>query len=58
MQTVQKISTEEFALVEAEQFADLGGWELGQQSMDQNGLGIPVKDATTNINFSCSGNYR
>ena len=38
-------------LLEAEQFADLGGWDLDQQSMDQmgspyllaHGLGVPVE---------------
>ncbi|HSU49122.1 MAG TPA: FAD-dependent oxidoreductase [Segetibacter sp.] len=62
----KKIATNEFAFIEAEQFADLGGWELDQQSMDQmgspyllaHGLGIPVKDATTTIQFPSSGNYR
>ena len=40
-------------LLEAEQFTDLGGWDLDQQSMDQmgspyllaHGLGVPVHDA-------------
>jgi len=62
----KKIATSEFAFIEAEQFADLGGWELDQQSMDQmgspyllaHGLGIPVKDATTTIQFPSSGSYR
>ena len=39
--------------LEAEQFADTGGWDVDQQSMDQmgspfllaHGLGVPVKDA-------------
>ena len=42
-------------LVEAEGFADPGGWVLDQQSMDRmgspyllaHGLGVPVKDAST-----------
>ena len=45
--------TDEFVFLEAEQFADHGGWDLDQQVMDQmgspyllaHGLGIPVKDA-------------
>lgn len=53
-------------LVEAEMFADLGGWDLDQQSMDvmgspyllAHGLGIPVKDATTTANFPAPGKYR
>ncbi len=58
--------SEEFVFLEAEQFKDLGGWDLDQQSMDQmgspyllaHGLGIPVEDAKTNIKFPSSGNYR
>lgn len=53
-------------LVEAEQFANLGGWDLDQQVMDQmgspyllaHGLGVPVKDATTNVRFPAAGTYR
>ncbi len=56
----------EFVFLEAEQFADLGGWDLDQQSMDQmgspyllaHGLGIPVKDAVTTVRFASPGNYR
>src|SRR5512138_2535900 len=52
--------------VEAEQFADLGGWDLDQQSMDQmgspyllaHGLGVPVKDAVTSLKFPSAGTYR
>ena len=50
-------------LVEAESFKDLGGWGLDQQSMDQmgspyliaHGLGEPVKDAVTKVNFGAGG---
>ncbi len=53
-------------LVEAEQFADLGGWDLDQQVMDQmgspyllaHGLGIPVRDAMTTVAFPAAGTYR
>ncbi len=53
-------------LVEAEQFADPGGWDLDQQSMDQmgspyllaHGLGVPVRDAVTIAKFSAPGTYR
>jgi FAD dependent oxidoreductase len=56
----------EFVFLEAEQFADLGGWDLDQQSMDQmgspyllaHGLGVPVKDAVTTVTFLSAGNYR
>ena len=63
---VERIATGEFVFIEAEQLANHGGWELDQQSMEQmgspyllaHGLGIPVEDATTNIEFPTSGNYR
>jgi hypothetical protein len=55
-----------FVFLEAEGFADCGGWELDQQSMDQmgspyllaHGLGIPVQDATTQVTFPAAGRYR
>jgi hypothetical protein len=51
--------------LEAEQFADNGGWDLDQQSMDQmgspyllaHGLGVPVKDAVTTVKFPAAGEY-
>lgn len=53
-------------MLEAEQFADLGGWDLDQQFMEQmgssyllaHGLGVPVKDAVTTVKFAEPGNYR
>lgn len=53
-------------LLEAEQFADSGGWDLDQQSMDQmgspyllaHGLGVPVKDAVTTARYESPGTYR
>ncbi|MBD0831580.1 FAD-dependent oxidoreductase [Aestuariibaculum sediminum] len=62
----RNLSSEEFAFVEAEQFSTYGGWDLDQQSMDQmgspyllaHGLGIPVADAVTTVNFPSPGNYR
>src|SRR5277367_1979014 len=53
-------------LLEAVQFADTGGWDTDQQSMDQmgsayllaHGLGVPVKDAVTKLTLSSPGNYR
>ncbi len=53
-------------LVEAESFADAGGWVVDQQSMDQmgspymlaHGLGKPVKDAVTAVKFPRKGEYR
>jgi hypothetical protein len=52
-------------LLEAEQFADLGGWDLDQQSMDvmgspyllAHGLGVPAKDAVTTATFPSPGPY-
>jgi len=52
-------------LVEAESFAQWGGWVIDQQSMDQmgspyllaHGLGMPVADAVTQIQFPHPGPY-
>jgi hypothetical protein len=52
-------------LIEAEQFATLGGWDLDQQAMDQmgspyllaHGLGVPVADATTQVTFPAAGTH-
>lgn len=52
-------------LLEAEQFADTGGWDVDQQSMEQmgssyllaHGLGVPVKDAVTLARFPAPGVY-
>ncbi|MGO8931040.1 MAG: FAD-dependent oxidoreductase [Limisphaerales bacterium] len=51
--------------LEAEQFADLGGWDLDQQSMEvmgspyllAHGLGVPVRDAVTTATFPLPGMY-
>jgi hypothetical protein len=61
-----KFASQEFVFIEAEQFKNHGGWELDQQSMGQtgspyllaHGLGIPVQDATTEIQFPMAGSYR
>jgi len=53
-------------LVEAEGFANRGGWVIDQQFMDQmgspfllaHGLGVPVGDAATAVNFPATGTYR
>lgn len=53
-------------LVEAESFSRQGGWVIDQQSMDQmgsaylmaHGLGVPVADATTTVEFPAAGTYR
>jgi len=52
--------------VEAESFRDLGGWALDAQFMDQmgspyllaHGLGVPVKEASTRVDFPSRGTYR
>lgn len=53
-------------LVEAEQFAQRGGWVVDPQFMDimgspyllAHGLGTPVTDATTEVKFPAPGTYR
>jgi hypothetical protein len=53
-------------LVEAESFENLGGWVIDQQFMDlmgspfllAHGLGVPVRDAITTIEFPKTGKYR
>lgn len=53
-------------LVEAESFADLGGWVIDQQAIEQmgspyllaHGLGERVKDANTTVTFPATGKYR
>ena len=53
-------------LVEAESFQQLGGWVIDPQFMDNmgspyllaHGLGRPVADATTEIDFPAAGKYR
>jgi len=60
------LSASEQVLVEAERFADHGGWVLDQQFMDQmgssyllaHGLGVPVEDAVTTAIFPVTGRYR
>jgi len=51
--------------IEAESFENKGGWVIDQQFMDvmgspylmAHGLGIPVKDATTTVDFKKPGTY-
>ncbi len=53
-------------LLEAEQFTSRGGWVVDQQFMDQmgspyllaHGLGEPVRDAETTVQFPATGKYR
>jgi len=56
----------ETVLVEAEGFADRGGWLLDQQFIETmgspyllaHGLGVPVADAKTTVAFPAPGTYR
>lgn len=56
----------ETIFIEAESFADRGGWIIDQQSMDvmgsafimAHGLGVPVADARTSIEVPRKGDYR
>lgn len=53
-------------LVEAESFAELGGWQLDTQFIHimgspyllAHGVGVPVADAHTTVRFPASGTYR
>ena len=66
MGSIGKKSSTEFVFVEAEQFSTFGGWNIDQQSMDKmgtpyllaHGLGIPVEDAKTDLQFPSEGTYR
>lgn len=57
---------QEMVLVEAEAFDDYGGWALDAQFMDQmgspflmaHGLGEPVGDACTEVEFPTVGDYK
>ena len=52
--------------VEAESFADRGGWALDSQAMDvmgspyllAHGIGVPVADAKTTVRFPSAGEYK
>ena len=60
------MNTRQTILIEAENFDDLGGWVVDQQFMDimgspfvlAHGLGEPVEDARTLVEFSETGKYR
>lgn len=63
---VQPTSAETVMLVEAESFAQPGGWVVDQQFVPQmgspcllaHGLGVPVADAETTISVAEAGDYR
>lgn len=56
----------QIVFIEAESFDNKGGWVIDQQSMDQmgspyvlaHGMGVPVENATTQIEIPKSGEYR
>jgi len=60
------VAQDNLVFVEAEAFADKGGWVVDQQFMDimgspilmAHGMGKPVADATTEIAFPNPGEYR
>ena len=60
------IAQNEPIFVEAESFADKGGWVVDQQFIDimgspillAHGMGKPVADATTEVTFPKAGEYR
>ena len=62
----QRAGPEGVLLVEAEGFQKYGGWMLDTQFADlmgspfllAHGLGEPVKDATTRVEFGAAGKYR
>ncbi|MCL2742268.1 MAG: FAD-dependent oxidoreductase [Planctomycetaceae bacterium] len=59
-------ATEDLVFIEAEAFADKGGWSVDQQYMDvmgspvliAHGMGVPVADASTEVAFPKTGTYR
>ena len=63
---VQTANQREIVLVEAESFESWGGWVNDQQFMDlmgspfllAHGMGRPVEDATTKVQFKKPGRYR
>jgi len=59
------IALSQTILVEAEGFTDTGGWMIDQQYIDQmgspvllaHGMGVPVADASTTVEFPAAGKY-
>ncbi|MGF1585570.1 MAG: FAD-dependent oxidoreductase [Bacteroidales bacterium] len=60
------LQSQNSVLVETESFTNKGGWVVDQQFMDlmgspyllAHGMGIPVEDATTEVKFPSTGDYR
>ena len=63
--TIINFSKAQSLLIEAESFAKKGGWVVDQQFVEQmgspyllaHGMGVPVKDATTQISIQKAGKY-
>ena len=63
---ISTLGHSETILLECESFDRLGGWVIDQQFMDQmgspfllaHGLGQPVEDAETSVQFKTAGVYR
>ncbi len=59
-------ATPQVVMVEAESFESNGGWTVDAQFMGQmgspfllaHGIGVPVADATTKVQFPATGTYR
>jgi len=64
--SIVAVDREEVVLVEAESFSELGGWVNDSQFMDlmgspfllAHGIGVPVADAHTQVQFPSEGTYR
>lgn len=63
--TTSWLIAQDLVFVETESFENTGGWVVDQQSFDvmgssyllAHGMGRPVKDATTSVEFEKPGNY-
>jgi hypothetical protein len=59
------LTAQQSVLIETESFSNKGGWVVDQQFMDlmgssyllAHGMGIPVKDAETEVEFPATGTY-
>lgn len=63
--TIICVNNAQSLLIETESFTNKGGWVVDQQFVEQmgspyllaHGMGVPVKDASTQINIQKAGNY-
>ena len=64
--SASELAGQNSVLIEAESFTNKGGWVVDQQFMDlmgspylmAHGMGVPVKDAMTEVKFPSAGEYR